>query len=175
MLKVKSIFAQIVYNRCTNRAKGFKLNSRTQYLEVKIKMNKSAIFKSTLISAMLVVMVIALVPAVSATIRSDSKTITGSHGEAAGAGVQGDEIGAYYYSSTFHAGVWGIGGGVTFDHLQWWFYGSGSQVETGTTTLTTHDLPNAGTYTSLGATATGFFKWQGGSVYGITTSQAYLP
>ncbi|MFA7398209.1 MAG: hypothetical protein WC046_06980 [Candidatus Bathyarchaeia archaeon] len=87
---------------------------------------------------------VAIIPAVSAV--SDTKTITGSHYEGVGAGVAGDKIGTYYYSCSWHSGVW-LGSGVSFYSLSWTFYGGGSTLETGTTfTDTSHDRTSSGPY-----------------------------
>jgi hypothetical protein len=138
-------------------------------------MNKSAIFKSAIISAMLVAMVVALVPAVSATIYTDTKTASGAYGASVGAGVQGDKISSQYYDCRWHSGVWGLGGGVTFYSLSWTFKANGATVETGTTFVdTTHDKTLWGPYSNIGASATGGFRYNGGSVYYVSTSQAYI-
>lgn len=121
---------------------------------------------------MLVTLAVAIIPAVSAV--SDTKTITGSHYEGVGAGVAGDKIGTYYYSCSWHSGVW-LGSGVSFYSLSWTFYGGGSTLETGTTfTDTSHDRTSSGPYSSMWASATGAFRYNSGPVYYLPTAKAYI-
>lgn len=137
-------------------------------------MNKTAVLKSTLISAMLVAMVIAFIPAASATVYSDTKTASGSYGEGVGAGVSGDKSGSYYYSCSWHSGVW-TASGVTRYSLSWTFYGNGNQLETGTTFADpSHDRTASGPYSSMGASATGAFRYNGGTPYYMSTSRAQI-
>jgi hypothetical protein len=125
---------------------------------------------------MVVAMAIAIViPAVSADIYTDTKTATGSHGESVGAGVSGNKIGSIYYDCAWHSGVWGLGGGVSFYSLSWTFKANGGIIETGTTYVdTTHDKTLSSPYSSIGASATGRFRYNNGPVYALTTSEALI-
>ncbi len=128
---------------------------------------------STLILTTLVLMIVVFIPAVNA--ESSFVIATGPHDEKVGAGVQGDKNGSYYYNCSWHSAVWNMSGGVSFYSLSWTFRANGAVLETGITFAdTSHDRTASGPYSSMGASATGAFRYNGGSVYYISTSQAYI-
>lgn len=139
-------------------------------------MHKSAFLKKRLISVMLVALVVIFVPVISAVPVSDAIVVYGSHGEGVGYDVVADQDGSLYYNCYWHCGVW-LCTGVSYVSLSWTFYANGATLETGTTFIsTTHDLGPLGPYSSIADSATGAFRYNGGSVYYLSgSSQAHLP
>lgn len=133
-------------------------------------MNKTAIRKSGLISAMLVAMVcVVVVPAVSA----DTKTATsGSYfGEGVGAGVAGTYIGGYYYYCAWHVGRWQGSCESIVGDLYFTLYADGAPMSD-STSENTYDTYYGGPLATLGASGYsafydsrhpyGYFGWSSG-------------
>jgi len=137
-------------------------------------MNKKAVRKSGLISAMLVALVcVVVVPAVSA----DTATKTGGsyYGEGVGAGVAATKDGSNYYDCAWHSGRW-LGSCQSYSgNLHWTFYANYGVLESGEQYTTSHDRVEDGPYSSLGAEASSSFYDPRKGSFSWNTGYAGLP
>ncbi|NLB74900.1 MAG: hypothetical protein GX799_00325 [Crenarchaeota archaeon] len=123
---------------------------------------KSSILKSAITSAMLVVLVIAIVPLVSAEVRTDySQTSDGDKkdGEGVGGGVQGNWDGNRITWGIWHAGRW-LGGIAAFSGpLYYTTYRNGLTYSSGSVYDDHYDIPQtSGSWTSIGIRCSSSFS-----------------
>lgn len=116
-------------------------------------MKKLSILKSALISALLVVMVMTIIPAVNAVTFYDTND-SSFFGEGVGAGGSANLSGGVYTNCVLHAGRW-LGGAQSFggSALHYTVYLNGSPSFSGSVYSTSYDYYPIGSYSSIGMSA----------------------